>query len=918
MLIRRLSLLLLLCLLPGLLAVGEEAEPLSWVPAGAREALAQAYPDHVLLDGGAAGLTTGQTVLLAVIETDGKKLACVLEEADGQFLLRAENDRIIDDGPYTRERYWIGLRDDEGYGFIWYSDHEQPQREMYLDFSLEPGFAIQSGHFGADGGEDTVGFREQDGIMWVNAGSAIYSRLPHELDLSFSAFDPDAVRAYCQWSWRQVDGGEQLVPTTGQPDALPQGQPIEGFKKGQTIPVYTGPGTHYARAGEGNAAVSTNGWIQVFGQEDGWLMIQYNIAPLRNRFGWIDGKYLPRGVSVPALQFANEPAVVSGWGTEDPLRISVEIYFPENQDGRILATLGERWQYVAFSHNGQPVRAFMPTGSAIGRGQYKGTATVIVEESPLLDDAGAIIGRYYGGARLKVLAQVGERVQVQPADGYTGWLAANDVMLDAAPKDVERQPRAVQICLPDGESERLYTAPREDVPRMFTGNDFTLLGEVHGFAHIKTLYGEGDLEVFCPADWVLTLPEGDLSALYIQRVALKRECAVLLKPEPGANSRLTLYQHSVIEGADLGNGWFLMLDDAVATGASIGWRPTYGYLPMEALAAEPPQQGELQVGLVRPRDDRDLCYLLNQRTGNIDSILAWGARVALLGETQQFYLVRSPGGAYGYLDKDEVAESDYSCAQDAPASLHWGAATLRLPDGAQQVPAYSSPYPNWKPQNGETIADGQPVRVLANLGGWWQLLNTRSTPVFVPSSWLEGAPEAPAYAGIYNAFRDLPFLTDWRLHPPLAIDGERACALLQPTDAPVLAWYASTPAGWAEQSRVPGVLGPDIRLFNGITLQGGVLTLTAYQNDSNVPWAAAFTQADGVWRLSSLTQQAVSDDGNTLLSVRVLRPAEGGYTLEEDGRTAFFAAVLPDDALDSFALKDWAPLLPPVPAQPAP
>ena len=125
-------------------------------------------------------------------------------------------------------------------------------------------------------------------------------------------------------------------------------------------------------------------------------------------------------------------------------------------------------------------------------------------------------------------------------------------------------------------------------------------------------------------------------------------------------------------------------------------------------------------------------------------------------------------------------------------------------------------------------------------------------------------------------------------------------------------------AGWAEQSRVPGVLGPDIRLFNGITLQGGVLTLTAYQNDSNVPWAAAFTQADGVWRLSSLTQQAVSDDGNTLLSVRVLRPAEGGYTLEEDGRTAFFAAVLPDDALDSFALKDWAPLLPPVPAQPAP
>ncbi|MFR5785697.1 MAG: hypothetical protein ACLUHE_00155 [Christensenellales bacterium] len=38
-----------------------------------------------------------------------------------------------------------------------------------------------------------------------------------------------------------------------------------------------GRGRDYPRAGNGKAAVGTNGWVQVFGQYEGWLLIQYHI-----------------------------------------------------------------------------------------------------------------------------------------------------------------------------------------------------------------------------------------------------------------------------------------------------------------------------------------------------------------------------------------------------------------------------------------------------------------------------------------------------------------------------------------------------------------------------------------------------------------------------------------------------------------
>ena len=72
------------------------------------------------------------------------------------------------------------------------------------------------------------------------------------------------------------------------PPAIPTGeltaQKIK-FTGGQKYPVYSGPGAEYERGANGKASVSTNDWIQVFGSENGYIMIQYAISSSQMRIG---------------------------------------------------------------------------------------------------------------------------------------------------------------------------------------------------------------------------------------------------------------------------------------------------------------------------------------------------------------------------------------------------------------------------------------------------------------------------------------------------------------------------------------------------------------------------------------------------------------------------------------------------------
>lgn len=137
------------------------------------------------------------------------------------------------------------------------------------------------------------------------------------------------------------------------------------FVPGCKYPVYNGPGTQYQRAGNGKASVSTNEWIQVFGEYDGWLMIQYAIDETRCRIGWITRDALPEDRHVDQLVFALEERYTlsdPGVLTDDPLCSHTALCsVPTDVFVEGAARLGDGWMYVRVTLNGIIWWGFLPT-----------------------------------------------------------------------------------------------------------------------------------------------------------------------------------------------------------------------------------------------------------------------------------------------------------------------------------------------------------------------------------------------------------------------------------------------------------------------------------------------------------------------------------------------------------------------------
>lgn len=137
------------------------------------------------------------------------------------------------------------------------------------------------------------------------------------------------------------------------------------FQQGQKYPVYQGPGEKYGRSGNGKASISTNDWIHVFGEENGWLMIQYDITSSRMRIGWIKPEMIPQGASIQPLSFMPVQTAVtrSSSITDDPLFSKSAIAsVSEGAMVQWLGSMGE-YAYIEFYASGFPLRGFILASS---------------------------------------------------------------------------------------------------------------------------------------------------------------------------------------------------------------------------------------------------------------------------------------------------------------------------------------------------------------------------------------------------------------------------------------------------------------------------------------------------------------------------------------------------------------------------
>ena len=137
------------------------------------------------------------------------------------------------------------------------------------------------------------------------------------------------------------------------------------FTRGHRYAVYTGPGKHYERANNNKAVVSTNDWIEVFGVENKYTMIQYAITSTQRRIGYIEAAALPTDASVSTLGFSYVPVIITQETelTDDPMGEKTPLHtLPAGAEAQWLAVI-EDWAYLEWNEGEQPVRGFVPANS---------------------------------------------------------------------------------------------------------------------------------------------------------------------------------------------------------------------------------------------------------------------------------------------------------------------------------------------------------------------------------------------------------------------------------------------------------------------------------------------------------------------------------------------------------------------------
>ena len=128
--------------------------------------------------------------------------------------------------------------------------------------------------------------------------------------------------------------------------------------KGKDCPAYSGPGTEYVRGAKGKAYMSTYDTVYVYGRENNWLLVQYDITPSHYRFGYILSDAVTDASQVGELHFSRQEAVISRKTaiTDDPLHTHSKLsVVPANSTVCILARMNE-WVYIEYLN----VRGFVP------------------------------------------------------------------------------------------------------------------------------------------------------------------------------------------------------------------------------------------------------------------------------------------------------------------------------------------------------------------------------------------------------------------------------------------------------------------------------------------------------------------------------------------------------------------------------
>lgn len=306
----------------------------------------------------------GEPVGLVIVSKGEHNVLCVLQKRNGQWRITGRNHNAIPDGEVIPALYF-DLQDDIDivYG-------KNPVEGVYTISLKYNGRTVRfDGMVTAFGDDATIEAIVHDGsIDYIYMRDLAYQRTETVYgvyDAAFEAFNyryfpRNAVEADTLLTFAPV-----IPRNAGDPIAMPAPEELN-LRTGEKYDVFSAPGRDSYRPANGKAVMSTNDWVQIFGEEDGWVLVQYDISSGQMRFGYVDASVLPRNASVRQLAWASIPyaIVTETWLTDDPLNsCKTLMQLHEGDEVICLATMGD-WLYVETTLSGKTVRGFIPMETA--------------------------------------------------------------------------------------------------------------------------------------------------------------------------------------------------------------------------------------------------------------------------------------------------------------------------------------------------------------------------------------------------------------------------------------------------------------------------------------------------------------------------------------------------------------------------
>lgn len=387
---KALSLLLALCLLlPLCPALADGGDSQSWLPQEISDFFAQdAFADGLIPSYSYAELEIGESgFAFVVLERGAERVLYGFEKKEGVWRYWLKNASLLPqrtETTYVLSTYWG------------WSCPNAPQRYMtnnpILSITNSAGDWMDFEYSGGAwnliylSGESLSMLAQADRLVYLNENGTVQGTVYGTPQRNLRYVDYSALPLSLQAAREKLTTPPQ-IPSNSQLTAVK----IK-FTGGQKFPVYSGPGAYYEREAGGKAAVSTNDWLQVFGRESGYLLIQYAISASQMRFGYITETALPDGTSVNALQldYADARILSDTFLTDDPLNSQARIRnLSAGEKVQWLAVMGD-WVYAEVS-GATPARGFVPAraiskitrqsyAASFQNGEYSAQATVSLED----------------------------------------------------------------------------------------------------------------------------------------------------------------------------------------------------------------------------------------------------------------------------------------------------------------------------------------------------------------------------------------------------------------------------------------------------------------------------------------------------------------------------------------------------------